>query len=194
MTDAMTRRSPLAGRDRVIEMPDLEIRERPFTAKVNLRGAPGDPVYRDEVRGILDIYLPERPNSVAGGAGCLALWLGPDEWLITGEPGEEHRMVAALRAGLSSVASSVVDVSDAQTVLRVEGHKARKVLQKGCRIDLHPRVFAAGSCAQTGLAKASVLLHQAADTPQYDIYVDASFAVYLWSWLYDASLEYQVSG
>ena len=37
------------------------------------------------------------------------------------------------------------------------------------------------------LAKAVVLLHQTDDEPAYDLYVDRSYAEYLWLWLEDAA-------
>ena len=53
-----------------------------------------------------------------------------------------------------------------------------------------PRQFRPGRCAQTGLARAGVLIHQTGAEPAYDIYVDRSFAEYLWTWLEDAAAEF----
>jgi sarcosine oxidase subunit gamma len=63
-------------------------------------------------------------------------------------------------------------------------------MMKGCSLDLHPREFGPGRCAQSTLAKAQIILHQLDDGPTYDLYVARSFAEYLWAWLEDASLEY----
>ncbi len=64
------------------------------------------------------------------------------------------------------------------------------MLAKGCPIDFHPRVFRAGHCAQSTYGKANVLVHQTSDAPAYDIYVERSFADYLWACLEDAAEEY----
>ena len=61
-----------------------------------------------------------------------------------------------------------------------QGETARNLIAKGCPLDLHPRVFAAGRCAQSVLAKADVTLHQLDEEPSYDLFVLCSFADYLW--------------
>jgi sarcosine oxidase subunit gamma len=84
----------------------------------------------------------------------------------------------------------VVDVSDSRAVITLSGPRALDVLAKGCPLDLHPRVFSPGRCAQSLLAKAHVLLHRVDDAPTFEIYVHRSFADYLWTWLEDAAAEY----
>jgi sarcosine oxidase subunit gamma len=81
-------------------------------------------------------------------------------------------------------------VSEARTVLVVTGRRAREALQKGTPMDLHPRLFQTGHCAQTALTKANVILHQTDEDPRYEIYVTISFADYLWNWLERAADEY----
>ena len=66
----------------------------------------------------------------------------------------------------------------------------QEALQKGTPLDLHPKVFRTGSCAQTGLSKANVILHRLSDEPRFEIYVTISFADYLWNWLERACDEY----
>ena len=118
------------------------------------------------------------------------LWLGPDEWLIVTPVGEQGAMETALGAALAGQHVSVVDTTDARTMIRIHGAHARDVLMKGCPLDLHPRAFGPGQCAQTIIAKADVLIHQRDDAPTYDIYVLCSFARYLWDWLVDAAKEF----
>ena len=85
----------------------------------------------------------------------------------------------------------MVNVSANRTTIRLVGPQARDVLAHGCALDLHPRVFGAGQCAQTLLARAGVLL-VADDDGAFRILVRSSFARYLADWLLDASLEYSV--
>jgi sarcosine oxidase subunit gamma len=63
-------------------------------------------------------------------------------------------------------------------------------LAHGCSLDIHPRVFGPGQCAQTLLARVPVIIHQRGDEPSFDIYVQRSLAEYLWSWLEDAAQPY----
>ena len=159
-----------------------------------LRGDAGDPAFVDAARQAIGSAPPTEPNTVAGPAdlavGPRALWLGPDEWLVVDGGGET---LAALRAALDGRHAAVVDVSDSRAVIALSGPRAREVLAKGCALDLHPRVFAPGRCAQTLLAKAHVILHQIDDAPSYEIYVHRSFADYLWTWLEDAAAEYGIA-
>ena len=164
----MIRRSPLHA------VPLIDgLRELPFLAQVDVRtGSPGD-------------LLPSEPNTVRGDASRAALWLGPDEWLVVGPPDSEDELEAGLRAS----GATVVDVSANRTTLELRGPRARELLEFGCPIDLHPRVFGPGRCAQTLLARASVLIWFVADDPEpvYRILARPSFAAYLAAWLADAA-------
>ena len=70
-----------------------------------------------------------------------------------------------------------------QVMVRLSGPRAREVLAKGCTLDLHPRAFKTGECAQTTLAKTSMLIALADDTPAFDIIIRRSFADYAARWL-----------
>ncbi len=76
--------------------------------------------------------------------------------------------------------------------MRISGENAVAVLAKGCTLDLHPKVFHAGRCAQTGLAKASILIAKVDDVPTFDIFVRRSYAEYLALWLQHAGGEYGI--
>ena len=78
-----------------------------------------------------------------------------------------------------------------RTVLELAGPRAREVLTKGCSLDLHPRAFGPGRCAQTALARTQVIL-EAAPRPHglpASPLVRRSFAAYLAAWLLDATAE-----
>ena len=68
-------------------------------------------------------------------------------------------------------------------MLRLAGRDARGVLARGCTLDLHPDVFSVGAAAQTGLAKARVLIGLVDAAPVFEIVVRRSFADYLCRWL-----------
>ena len=168
------------------------LREASRRAQLNLRADASAWAVREAVSAVAGLSLPTEPNTVTVEGGAAALWLGPDEWLITGAHERASSLEAGLRTRLGAHKGSVVDVSAMRTILRLEGTSAREVLMKGCRLDVHPRAFAAGQCRQTLLAKADVVLHQIDDAPIYEIYVRHSFAHYLASWLLDAMSEYHI--
>ncbi len=171
--------------------------EHPHQGIVNLRVKRGATAVPTAFEAAFGFALPSEPNSTAGVGGITAFWLGPDEWwIVTPGPDPEAGPALAerLRGALADHCHAVTDVGESRTCIQLSGPRARTVLQKGCPLDLHPRVFQPATCAQTCLAKATVLIHHAGDDgPAFDVYVPRSFAEYLWAWLEDAGAEYGVA-
>ena len=196
MTQGIRRETPLAqfnAAARDAGRPgDVGVRmtQRPFLGHLNLRGAPGDPAFLNAVGTVLGFGLPLAPNTVAEGGDLAALWLGPDEWLVLTPPGPEVGVAQALRDALDGQHVAVTNVSGGQTVTNIAGAHARDVLAKGCSLDLHPRVFGPGRCAQSLLGKAGVTIRQIDESPSFDLIVCRSLAEYFALWLEDASQEY----
>ncbi len=180
--EATARRSPLTG----IELP-AGLRELPFLSQVDVRLDPSDEETRAAVESVVG-ELPLEPNTFTGGAEGAVLWLGPDEWLLVGPPDGAAALEGQLREALGEAARGVaiIDVSANRTTVELTGPGARRALESGCPIDLHPRAFGPGRCAQTLVARANVILQQLDDGPTYRLYVRPSFATYLAAWLTDA--------
>lgn len=168
----------------------LTVREIPFAAQLNFRADPADTRVADGVRKALGFSPPRDPNTVASAGGRHALWLGPDEWLIVGGEGEEALLTRVLNTALGESVGAVVDVSGNRTIIELSGPAARDVLAHGCPLDLHPRRFGPGRCAQSVLARAQVIIQQVNETPTFHLYVRTSFAWYVAEWLLDAMTEY----
>jgi sarcosine oxidase subunit gamma len=111
-------------------------------------------------------------------------WLGPDEWLVTGPPSSRAETLEALERAVGREGAAV-DVSSSRLLFELRGRSARDVLASSCALDLHPRVFGAGQCAQSLLAKAPILLAQIDEAPTFHLYVRPSLASYVVSWLAD---------
>ncbi len=135
--------------------------------------------------------MPLQPNTVVRTGELTALWLGPDEWLLIGPPGGEGELESRTREAAGDEPVSVTDVSAQRTTLLVTGPRARDLLAHGCPLDLHPRSFGSGRCAQTTLGRTQVVL-VARDEPRagFWVLVRSSFAGYLADWLLDAATEY----
>lgn len=131
---------------------------------------------------LLGQELPREANTFTDGERRI-YWLGPDEWLIATRAGDAADECARLGELAKELHLAVNDLSGGLVSLRLAGEDARTVLAKGCTLDLHPRAFAPGQCAQTGLAKASVLLAAIDDTPVFELVVRRTFADYLCRWL-----------
>ena len=195
MAEPPAPRSPLAAlADALTEAraDGVTLAERPTRARLNLRLDPEDADALTAAGAILGGSLPRTPNTVATTVnGKSLLWLGPDEWLVSGPAEEGAALEEALRARLDGRHHALTDVSAMYATLALSGPLAREVLMKGCRLDLHPRAFKPGTCVQTALAKANVILHQTDDAPSYELTVRNSFSVYLATWLLDAMAEYR---
>jgi sarcosine oxidase subunit gamma len=141
--------------------------------------------------GVVGVQLPTAACTYATDGETAAIWLGPDEWLITTNaiPGEE--LESRLRSVIGPSGGAAVDVSGQRTTLRLSGSRARDVLGKGCSLDLHPRAFGADSAAQTMLGLAGVVLLSVDESgADFRILVRTSFVRYLTAWLLDAAAEY----
>lgn len=157
-----------------------------FTGKINLRAKP-DVAMIEAVHGALGCAPPVEPGTTARSDSCTILWIGPTEWLVIVPPGAEAATLSSLEDALAGQHAAVNDVGEGLHVIRLSGPDSRLVLAKGCPLDLHPRVFGPGRCARSIVAKATVLVHQLDDSPSFDLYVDRTFAEYLWRWLEDAA-------
>jgi sarcosine oxidase subunit gamma len=189
MADAYTRRSALqhfgltaAAAKSDAAGADLVIGESAHRAIVNIRGDGGE-AFRAAVKSVTGVDLPVVPNTTAKAGDFRILWLGPTEWWVVTTGGAEEKLVADLRQAFTGQHAAVIDVSESRTVITLSGPSARAVLARGCSLDLHPRAFGPGQCAQTGLTKANIMLDQIDATPSFDVYVLKSFADYLWQWL-----------
>lgn len=178
-----------------LEPAGVGLCERPFLGHINLRGDPAEEVFLEAtgLPAILGVHLPLEPNIVAIGPQVTVLWLGRDEWLLQTLPGCEAGLAERVRDALTGVWNAVSDVTSGYTVIRLWGTNARDVLAKGCPLDVHPRVFRPGQCAQTRIAKAGVILRPFDESPSFDLIVRRSFAEYLATWLVDAGQEYGVA-
>ncbi len=137
------------------------------------------------------VPLPLTPNRVAGMGPLRTLWLGPDEWLVTAPQGFAPDLLGRLRRAVAMRHATVVILSASRAIIEIEGPQARTLLQKGCGIDLHPRVFGPGQCAQTVFAKLPVIIDQLSAAPLYRLFVRRSAARWLAEWLIDAADEFR---
>ena len=164
----------------------------PELGHINLRGDPKNAEFVAAANAALGQELPVSANTMTSGDYRI-FWLGPDEWLIVTLAADTLGLLRRLRESSSRQHASVTDVSGGQIALRLAGPGVRDVLAKGCTLDFHPDKFIVGACAQSGLAKANVLIGLVDDQAAYEIVVRRSFAEYLVHWLRHAAREYGVN-
>lgn len=164
-------------------------------------------VRTDDPGVIASLNLPGA-CTIRRAGGETAIWLGPDEWLLTrpGLAGHQYLREVTERIGVGALSASpqtpaptayLADATGQRTQIILGGEHATTILAHGCAIDLDPAAFGPGDVAQTLLAQAGIILHrtESADpdsgAPSFALYVRSSFADYLAGWLVDATIEYR---
>jgi sarcosine oxidase subunit gamma len=169
----------------------VELREVPFLTMAGLRVHPaGD---AGERLGALTGGLPSASGEVRSSGATAVLWLGPEEFLLVA-PAESHDglggdLLRSLVEALADGEGQVVDLSANRTTLELSGPRARAVLEKGCALDLHPRVLQTGTALSTEIGGIPAILWKTAEET-YRIFPRASFAEFLGRWLLDAMREF----
>ena len=145
----MTARSPLA--ERSADLDRIDARELAFLSQVDVRV---------ERASVATLGFPTEPNTARTSGDRDVLWLGPDEWLVVSGPGAAGTIAAELEASLDGLHRSVVDVSANRAVIELSGPSRHDLLSSACPIDLHPRSWGDGRCAQSVFGAAQLLLHE----------------------------------
>lgn len=128
----------------------------------------------------LGIFPPAGPTRRSHD-GTALLGTGPGAWLALREQPETH-WASKLATTLADLAS-VSDQSGGYSVLRITGHQARHIMQRGAFIDLHPDVFKAGDVATTVISHVGVTLWQLDDAPTFEVATFRSYAFSFKRWL-----------
>ena len=100
------------------------------------------------------LRLPEFGRVVAS-PEHIALSVRPDRWLLLFPPGPAGASAETWQAACAGCAVAV-DLSSGLVAFHLEGPAVHEVLARGCRLDLDPEVFPAGSAAATIMAQVSV--------------------------------------
>ena len=191
MPDLFQQQSPLAQ----INFAEPEgnaprIEEVPFLGYINLRGKNSNMGFVAGVLKVLGCEPPTQANTMVESGEFKIYWLAPDEWLVITPTGQAGKVEAELKAALQGVFSSVVDNSSGLTLVKITGDNAANLIARDCPLDLHPREFKPGQCAQTRLAKAGMTIAPLRDGSGFEIIIRRSFADYIGLWMQDALVEF----
>lgn len=182
MSSALASCGPLDG----FSWPQTEafsLRLAPPAARFILRG---DSAVASAAGAAFGVEISLKPLRAAAKAGRAALWLGPDEWLLLAEGEAPAVLAAALEDALKDLPHSLVDVSQRQIGLQLEGANGARALNAGCPLDLSPTAFGEGAATRTMLAKAEIVLWRRG-AQEFQIDVWRSFADYAASFLVEAA-------
>lgn len=160
-----------------------EISER---GMIDLRGLASDRKFMAAAKEALGVELPKEPRTSASWGDSKALWLSPDQWLITCPRAKAQELTDALVKELGDTHSLAVNVSDMRAIIRLEGALAREVVMKGSTLDLTDGDYTPGTVRRMRFAEIAALLHIVEDT-MIDIYIFRSYAHYAWDFLLKAA-------
>jgi sarcosine oxidase subunit gamma len=173
--------SALADRPDRLNAEGLSImlREIDDRGMIDVRGEPQDERFLAAVKEAIGFALPVEPRSSRSEGDVTALWLSIDQWLITAPRSAIASLHARLEAALDGVHSLTVDMSDARTILRLEGNDVAEVLNKGTSVDFS--ALREGSVRRLRYAEIAALVHVIARGPDVmDLYVFRSYADHAW--------------
>jgi sarcosine oxidase subunit gamma len=176
----MTRKGVAAMAELPWSSSTIELREVSPTRQIGLRLRSPFPAY------LAGIPLPLTPNRVAATGPLRTLWLGPDEWLVVVES-EAPDLLPRLENAVGGRRAAVNDLSSSRIIVEIGGSAIRALLAAGCGLDLHPRAFGPGHCAQTLLARVPVILDQLDNEPRYRLLARRCHTRWLIDWMIDAA-------
>jgi len=174
----------------ILSSADAAVRRAVPLARLAFRG---DAVAAGKVGAAFGASLPMTPLASNAVGDRAALWLGPDEWLLLAAPDcadeEAAGLEAAARrhagelagelgAALDAVPHALVDVSERNLALIVEGPRAADLLNTQVFLDLDPAAFPVGQVTRTLFTKAEIVLWRTAPE-RFVIEVWRSFVPYV---------------
>jgi len=182
MVSALLSRGPL-DRAALPRGDDFSLRVAPRAARFILRGSRDAAARVGKRFGAAPPLEPRRANAADAHA---ALWLGPDEWLLIAEGETPEALGVDLEAALGAGPHSLVNISQRQLGLDLQGPNAARALNAGCPLDLSLAAFPVGEATRTMLSKAEIVLWRRG-ARQFRVEVWRSFADYAVAFLTEAA-------
>ncbi len=128
---------------------------RPEAARFNLRI---DPAHLAAAGDAFGVALPPAIGGGAEDGTRRALCLGPDEWVLTAAESDRGGVAAAFAGLYAGLPHSLVDISDREIAVTLEGPQAATLLSVGCPVDVGS--FAVGTGARTVFDGVQVVLYR----------------------------------
>ena len=182
--------------DLKIEKNGISIEELPFVNKINLRGNTTDRVFMSNTGSVLDILIPTEPNTKIENKNLQVIWLSPNEWLLNFIYNDNFtRIFENLSNKLNPENTSITDISESKTIIRVEGIHTTELLRKFLILDIDSVLNSNLKVAQTIFVKVPILIvrnHKHQDTQSFDIHLNRSHAKYVYELLIDGCKDLNI--
>jgi len=177
-----------------IEKNGISIEELPFVGKLNLRGNPKDKDFLSNVGSILKTVIPLDPNTKIQNKDFQVIWLSPNEWLLSFINNDIFiEILNKLYNQLDPEKTSVTDISENKTIIRIEGNHTSELLRKFMVIDIDNVLNDNSKVAQTIFVKIPIIIirnHLDKEKQSFDIHVNRSHTKYLSDLLLDGCNQF----
>ena len=181
-------------KEQLIEKNDILIEEIPFLGKLNIRGNPKDKDFLSNIGSILEVVIPLEPNTKIQNKSFQIVWLSPNEWLINFFNHDIFsETLIQLNNKLNPENTSITDVSENKTIIRIKGGKVNQLLRKFMILDVDKVLKSNTKVAQTIFVKIPILIirnHDREEKQNYDIHVNRSHTTYLRNILIDGCNQF----
>jgi len=177
-----------------IEKNGISIEELPFVGKLNLRGNPKDKDFLSNAGLILKTLIPLDPNTKIQNKDFQVIWLSPNEWLLSFFNNITFiEILNKLYNQLNPEKTSVTDISENKTIIRIEGNHTSELLRKFMVIDIDNVLNDNSKVAQTIFVKIPIIIirnHLDKEKQSFDIHVNRSHTKYLSDLLLDGCNQF----
>ncbi|MDC0058211.1 hypothetical protein OAJ21_03320 [Pelagibacteraceae bacterium] len=171
------------------EKNGITIEELPFVGKINLRGNTKDRNFLSNAGSVLDVLIPTEPNTIIRNTELQIIWLSPNEWLLSFLKNENFfKILNELDTKLNPEKTSITDISENKTIIRVEGDNITELLRKFMVLNIDDTLVDNSKVAQTIFVKIPILIirnHLNQEKQSFDIHVNRSHTTYLQDLLLD---------
>jgi sarcosine oxidase subunit gamma len=179
MAKLAVRNAALSGQE--FSAAGVKVAVLPPAHRISLR-APAQSV--SALSKALGLTLPQKPKASATKGTRIAMWLGPDEWLVVDDGAKDPLDACAA----VDVLHSAVGISHRNVAFSVTGTGAENTISAGCPQDLSLAAFPIGACSRTVLGKSEiVLLRPGEDAFRVECW--RSFSDYVYSFLTEAARD-----
>ena len=169
---------------------DLQMKEIKPIMKLILRGKKRE--FISAVGKSLNMLLPTEANTSTQSDKLTALWLSPDEWMISSNsPTDKNSNNYGFEKLLTNNISkknfgAVTDVSDQFVMINLKGNKIYDLFQSGSPFNFNDFQNKKGAVIQTILLKVDVIIHNQ-NKNEVNLFVRRSFSQHLFSWMNDSA-------
>ena len=177
-----------------IEKNGISIEELPFVGKLNLRGNSKDKDFLNNAGSILKTLIPLDPNTKIQNKDFQVIWLSPNEWLLSFFNNDIFiEILNKLYNQLNPEKTSVTDISENKTIIRIEGNHTSELLRKFMVIDIDNVLNDNSRVAQTIFVKIPIIIirnHLDEEKQSFDVHVNRSHTKYLSDLLLDGCNQF----